>query len=57
MGTTEHQLVGFQRPVMTPCRNSALNPCKVLGSLRASLEEHLATDFCLDIAKINSSQN
>lgn len=32
---------------------TALNPHKALENLRAPLEDHLASDLCLDIAKIN----
>lgn len=40
-------------PAVHPCGDSALNPYKDLQNLRAPLEDHLASDLYLDIAKIN----
>lgn len=55
LGNNRAQLLGFQQSALSLHRD-ALNPCKVLEHLRTPLEGH-QTDFCLDIAKINQSQN
>lgn len=55
LGNNRAQLSGFQQSALSLHRD-ALNPCKVLEHLRTPLEDY-QSDFCLDIAKINQSQN